>query len=212
MRNILKVIGVLTLTAVWMSQIAGPSFAAEEKILFDFEKNTERWEIPDWALEKTDLVAQNITASDEYASSGCSSLRIMADFSGGRWTGTIIEIMEYFDWARYGTILADVYLPKGTPFGLRGRIILTVGENWEWVEMNQGIRLIPGEWTTIRADLMPGSLDWKRARITDGFRADVRKMIIRVESNMRPTYKGPVYIDNIRVGKPGAEETEKVTQ
>ena len=49
--------------------------------------------------------------------------------------------------------------------------------------------------------LEDGSLDWKRAEVNEAFRQDIRKVVVRVESNKRPEYNGPIYIDNIRVGK-----------
>ncbi len=100
---------------------------------------------------------------------------------------------------RYKTILADIFLPKDAPFGLQARFILTVGEDWTWTEMARLVKLVPGEWTTITASIVPGSTDWRRTEVTDKFRADVRKLGIRIESNMRPVYSGPIYIDNIRV-------------
>jgi hypothetical protein len=74
-----------------------------------------------------------------------------------------------------------------------------VGEDWAWTEMARLVKLVPGEWTTITASIVPGSSDWRRIEVTDKFRADVRKLGIRIESNMRPVYSGPIYIDNIRV-------------
>jgi hypothetical protein len=64
--------------------------------------------------------------------------------------------------------------------------------------MNKTIPLTPGEWTVVKADLMPESRDWRRF-ITDDFRADVRKIGIRIESNGKVSYKGPIYIDNVRL-------------
>jgi len=48
---------------------------------------------------------------------------------------------------------------------------------------------------------VPGSYDWKRTVPDESFRADVRKIVVRIESNRRPIYKGPVYIDNVKIGK-----------
>ena len=53
-----------------------------------------------------------------------------------------------------------------------------------------------GVWTHISANLKPGSADWKRTKPTDEFRADVRKIAVRVESS-KPAYSGPIYIDNV---------------
>jgi len=171
----------------------------QEKVLFGFEENIPCWEIPDWCLEKTDYVGESIAISNKFAKEGKSSLELMVNFPGAKWTATYVEIQQYFDWTLYKTILADVFLPKDAPFGLQARIILTVGEDWAWTEMARLVKLMPGEWTTITASIVLGSTDWRRTEVTDKFRADVRKLGIRIESNMRPVYSGPVYIDNIRV-------------
>ena len=170
-----------------------------EKVLFGFEEKIPNWEIPDWCLEKPDYVGESIAISNKFAKEGKSSLELMVNFPGAKWTATYVEIQQYFDWTLYKTISADIFLPKEAPFGLQARIILTVGEDWAWTEMARLVKLMPGEWTTITASIVPGSADWRRTEITDKFRADVRKLGIRIESNMRPVYSGPIYIDNIKV-------------
>lgn len=173
--------------------------AAEEEVLFNFEDGLQGWEIPDWAYEKPDHVQKEIRVSDKYAKEGDQSLEIEVDFPGGRWTGAIVEIMQYFDWTDYGRIACDIYIPEGSPLGLKGKMILTVGDSWKWIEMSRSFPLKPGQWVTMSADLTPGSIDWRRVTVDDAFRQDVRKIDIRVESNNRPAYSGPIYIDNIRV-------------
>lgn len=172
---------------------------AAEKVLFSFEKDSEGWEIPDWALEKEDHVGDNVAVSTAYFNEGKASLEIKADFPGAKWTAAYTEIAEYFEWSLYSQISADVYLPADAPVGLKAKIILTVGENWEWTEMSRLKPLEPGKWTTITANLKAGSSDWRGPAITDGFRKDVRKVGIRIESNMKPAYRGSIYIDNIKV-------------
>ena len=144
---------------------------------------------------------EDIDASSEYASTGNESLEMIVDFPGGRWTGAIVEIMQYFDWADYSAVACDLYIPKNAPLGLRGKMILTVGDSWKWVEMSKSTNLKPGEWVTVKADLRPGSIDWRRVQVDDAFRQDVRKLDIRVESNNKPAYTGPIYVDNIRLIK-----------
>jgi hypothetical protein len=169
------------------------------KVLFGFEENIPNWEIPDWCFEKPDYVGESIAISNKFAKEGKSSLELMADFPGAKWTAAYVEIQQYFDWTLYKTISADIFLPKDAPFGLQARIILTVGKDWVWTEMARLVKLMPGEWTIITASIVPGSTDWRRTEVNDKFRADVRKLGIRIESNMRPVYSGPIYIDNIRV-------------
>ena len=173
----------------------------DEEILFSFEKDTEDWEIPDWAWEKADHVAEESIWSKKYASDGKGSFEIQADFPGKKWTAAYLEYVEYFDWTDYSEVAVDIYIPEDTPVGLMGKIIITVGEDWKWVEMRRPKRLKPGEWITVRANLMPGSTDWRRVKPDDEFRMDVRKLGIRIESDKKPVYKGNFYVDNIRLTK-----------
>ncbi|MFH0764527.1 MAG: hypothetical protein V1927_05935 [Candidatus Omnitrophota bacterium] len=174
---------------------------AEEKVIFGFEKDTQGWEIPEWALEQEDHVAKTAESSKDFAKEGKGSLKVMADFPGKIWAAGLVEDFEYFDWTPYKAISVDVYIPKDAPVGLKAKIVLTVGEGWKFIEMARSIALVPGEWVTITADLMPGSEDWKRTVVDDNFRKDVRKIAVRVESNRKPEYKGPFYVDNIRLTK-----------
>ena len=184
-----------------MSAACAVSQAQETEVLFGFESGLQGWEIPDWAYEKPDHVQQEIESSADASSEGDKSLLIMTDFPGGRWAGAIVEIMQYFDWSEYSKLACDIYLPEGAPMGLKAKMILTVGANWKWVEMSRSYSLEPGEWITVAADIAPGSIDWRRVEVDEGFRADIRKIDIRVTSNNKPAYTGPVYVDNIRVIK-----------
>lgn len=195
MKKVLLTLAVLSLL------FAGTAFAAEETILFSFENGLEGWEIPDWAYEKPDHVCQDINPSTNFSSKGAGSLEMQVEFPGGRWTGALIEIMQYFDWSDYSKIAVDLYIPKDAPLGLKAKIILTVGDSWKWVEQSKSAALKPGQWVTLEADLKPGSIDWRRVQVDEAFRSDIRKLDIRVDSNNKPAYTGPIYIDNIRVIK-----------
>ena len=84
---------------------------------------------------------------------------------------------------------------------------MTAGENWSFIEMKKAVVLIPGKWRTVKADLHGGGRVWKNSASAPNMASDVRKVGVRVESNQRPTYKGPIYIDTIRVAKsPEVEE------
>ena len=139
--------------------------------------------------------------SKKYASHGKASLEVQTDFPGKKWTAAYLEYVEYFDWTDYSEVAVDVYVPEDTPVGLMAKIIITVGEDWKWVEMRRPTRLKPGKWVTIRANLMPGSTDWRRVKPDDEFRMDVRKLGVRAEADKKPVYKGYIYFDNIRLTK-----------
>ncbi|MFH1665247.1 MAG: glycan-binding surface protein [Candidatus Omnitrophota bacterium] len=194
-----KILMVLVVVGLLFSGMA--VHAEEATVLFSFENGLEGWEIPDWAYEKPDHVQKEISQSSKYANQGKSSLEIDVDFPGGKWTGAVVEIMQYFDWSDYSTIACDIFIPKDAPIGLKAAMILTVGDAWKWVEMSKSYSLVPGEWVTMSADLKPGSIDWRRVQVDDAFRRDVRKIDIRVQSNNKPAYTGPIYVDNIRVIK-----------
>ena len=177
--------------------------AAEELVIFDFEEGKlADWLIPGWAKESTDYAGKELIASKDFASHGEGALQLLVDFPGqGKWTGAYVEIeMNVVDWTPFSAIAADVYLPYNVPNGLKGRIILTVGEKWEWTEMNRPVALQADQWTTLSANLKPGSMDWKFFP-DENFRKDIRKIGIRIESDRAPAYKGPVFIDNIRLIK-----------
>lgn len=184
-----------------MTVLCGVSQAQEVEVISGFESGLQGWEIPDWAYEKPDHVQQEIESSGNVSSEGDKSLLIMTDFPGGRWAGAIVEIMQYYDWSDYSKLACDIYIPEDAPIGLKAKMILTVGDNWKWVEMSRSYPLEPGEWVTVSADIAPGSIDWRRVQVDDGFRADIRKIDIRVTSNNKPAYTGPVYVDNVRVIK-----------
>lgn len=173
----------------------------EERTYYDFEGDLRGWEVPLWAAGKSDYVAKEVIVSSDVASQGNDSMKIEVDFPGGAWTAGLVEIQQYLDMSRYRVISADLYLPKDAPIGLKVKFILTVGDNWKFVEMSRSVPLIPGEWVTITANIEPGSYDWKRVVPDEKFAEDVRKIAIRIESNRKPKYTGPIYIDNVRVGR-----------
>ncbi|MBU0683485.1 MAG: hypothetical protein ABIH85_00035 [Candidatus Omnitrophota bacterium] len=194
---------IVVLAAIVCILFAGTAIQAEETtesaVLFDFESGLQGWDIPDWAYEKPDHVQQSIEVSDRFASEGSQSLRMDVDFPGGKWTGGIVEIMQFFDWSDYDNVACDIYLPADAPEGLKASMILTVGDSWKWVEMSRSYELKPGQWVTLSGDLRPGSIDWRRVQVDDSFRQDIRKIDVRVYSNNNPAYTGPVYIDNVRI-------------
>ncbi|MCQ9207197.1 MAG: hypothetical protein NG740_04900 [Omnitrophica bacterium] len=173
----------------------------EERVIFSFEDSLDGWEIPEWAIEKDDHVAEKLEISKDVAKEGRSSAKVTCDFSGKRWTAAVIELEQFYDFTPYREIAVDVFIPDEAPMGLKGKIILTIGDDWKFAEMTRSSPLVPGEWIAIKANIEPGSYDWKRIVPDDAFRADVRKIVVRVESNKSPVYKGPVYIDNMRIGK-----------
>lgn len=170
-------------------------------VMFDFEEGPDGWVIPDWAKTSLDYVGDGLAPSKETASHGNGSLQLMARFPGGKWTGAYAEIeMPVTDWGNYSQLAVDVYLPANAPKGLKSRVILTVGESWQWTEMNRPVELKAGRWTTITTNLKPGSMDWKFFP-DEAFRHDVRRVGVRIESDKTPVYQGPIHVDHVRLIK-----------
>lgn len=196
--RIVKIFFILLIT-ITLSSAPGAAFA-KELVLYSFEKDPQGWEIPDWAFKKKDYVAEEMGVSEFQAGEGKYSLEVGVNFQGEpEWRGAYVErVIDITDWSPFNYLSADIFLPRDAPRGLRARIILTVGEEWKWTEMNRTIPLTPGEWTVMRVDLTQNSSSWRKY-ITDEFRSDVRKLGLRVESNGKIIYKGPIYIDNVKL-------------
>ncbi len=168
-----------------------------EIVIYGFEKGLEGWRIPDWAKNSNDYVARDVTVSKNYAKEGSHSLEVPVEFPGGRWTGAYVEReVEVNDWSPFGRLSVEIFLPQDAPQGLKAKIILSVGEQWKWIEMNHAVRLEPGAWMTINVNLKPGSMDWKFFP-DEAFRKRVYRLGVRVESDKEPVYSGSVFIDNI---------------
>jgi hypothetical protein len=197
--RILSIFLIFLITAGCFLLAANDS-AAREITLYTFEKDPEGWEIPDWALDKKDHVAKQLSVSEFHASEGKYALELGVAFSGmPSWEGAYVErVAEVNDWSPFGFLSVDIFLPANAPRGLRAKIILTVSDKWIWTEMNRSIPLTPGEWTVIKADFTPESMAWRRF-IDESFRTDVKKIGVRIESNGKVDYKGPIYIDNVKL-------------
>jgi hypothetical protein len=168
-----------------------------ETLLFDFEENEQGWDIPAWALNLRDHVALSAEISDDRASHGTSSLEVRVDFPKDKWSAALVELQQFLNMENFEMISVDIFNPERSKV-LKGMIILTQGEDWEFNEMSRPFRLDPGEWTTVYADISENSLDWRRKKIGPHFRKDIRKIAVRIESS-RNRYRGPVYIDNIKL-------------
>lgn len=180
---------------------AMPSLQASEIVIYSFEGSLEGWVVPEWARGSADYVVKEMTVSTDYAEDGHSSLKFWAEFPGDRWTGAYAErLVDVKDWTPFGRLLVGVYLPAGAPSGLRGKIILTVGDTWTWTEMNKTVALTPGAWTTIAVNLKPGSMDWKFFP-DEAFRKSVDTIGVRIEAEQGTSYSGSVFLDHIRLAE-----------
>jgi hypothetical protein len=202
---------IISLIIVFSVVFYGAGAFGAEKIVFDFEGSNDAWEVPDWAFYQSDHKARTAEASDDVASSGKGSLKVMCEFPGDVWTAAVVEVKKDIDLREYETISVDVYLPKKAPRDImQARIILTVGDGWRFTEMREGIPLERGKWTTIKVQIDKGAEegshpDWKgrgEKRLYHDI-DKVRKIAVRIEYNaapphrLGPRYYGPVYVDNV---------------
>ena len=195
-----KTLTCLLAAAGLLAGTAAPAQSAEI-LLYGFEGTLDGWRIPEWARSASDHVAEEAMISRGYAREGQYALEVLTEFADGRWTCAYVEHdMEVTDWTPFGRLSIDVFLPAEAPVGLKGRIILTVGGRWLWTEMAQPVPLAPGAWTTLTVNLKPGSMDWP-FDLDDAFRADVRKVGVRIEAENGPAYRGSVFIDQVRLAE-----------
>jgi len=170
-----------------------------DKTLYNFENDLNGWEIPYWEREKTDHVAKTLKKTSYIAYKGTGSLELFAEFPKKPWTAALVEIQQYLDLTNYNFLSANVYMPLGGPEAeIRGKLIITAGDNWNFIEMNRSVRLIPGKWITLTANIAEGSKDWGELTLDKKITSDIRKISVRIESYNTP-YSGPIYIDNIHV-------------
>jgi len=174
---------------------------ASEIVIYGFEHGTEGWQVPDWAVSAGDYVCRSIEPSSEHVEQGSGALKLWVDFPGDRWAGAYVERqVEVSDWSDFGRLSVSVLVPSYAPQGLRGRIILTIGDDWVWTEMNRAIPLAPGAWATVTVNLTPQSMDWKYF-VDDTFRARVDRVGVRIESGEGVRYSGPVFLDHVRLAE-----------
>ncbi|MDD5438984.1 MAG: hypothetical protein PHS37_02225 [Candidatus Omnitrophica bacterium] len=184
----------------------------QKPLTFDFEKNTDGWDIPDWAMDQKDCVGRVVTATQDVSNTGKGALKIETDYPGNQWASVIVEYEKDLDLRGYKAISADVYIPKECKTELmQARIVVTAGSDYFWIEAKTPVRLVPGKWATVTAPLNVsenGELNyWRCKDLSTCILAhldQVKKVAIRIEYNASPKnagapYKGPVYVDNIKI-------------
>lgn len=182
-----------------VSELAVPKIIFKNVLTFyDFEEDNQNWEIPDWEFKKTLHPAMSLKRTGKMASKGHSSLELSLVFKKDNCSAAYIETERYVNLEHNDVIRIDLYVPPDAPKRLRAKFVLTTGENWQFMEMARGKRLIPGTWTTLTANISEKSIDWQSAHIDKHFKTDIRKIALKIES-FHLAYSGPIYVDNIRV-------------
>jgi len=185
-----------------------PAAIAKPEYKFEFEKDKEGWEIPDWAVDQANHVGRSLEISEDKSKKGKNSLKLECEFPGDVWTAAVVEYQKDLDLRGFKSISAYIYLPRKAKGDLySARFILTVGP-WYRIEMRTPIALTAGKWNKITCDLDAGDSElayWRSKKKEESVTANlyhVRKIDLRIEYNANPwqagpPYKGPVYVDNI---------------
>jgi hypothetical protein len=117
-------------------------------LIYDFEDDLEGWNVADfWAALTT------AEQSDEHANSGSYSLKVTGAYSGNGWEegGVFIVAPDDTDWSACDTLTMDVFAPEGAGTFI-AQIYTKTGDELTWTN-TADTTLVPGEWTTVVADL-----------------------------------------------------------
>jgi len=189
----------------------------QASLLGSFEPGAARG----WRFDTEVCPGTKAAYSTEAASEGRQSLRVEADFPGELCLIRSFD-QEIMDAGAYDLLTFDVFVPKGAPAHLRAMIYLRDRE-FNWYEELLPEELRPGDWTRLILDLRPGRNGLcapllpatgkpAHGRPWDGYsRQRLRALGLRLFASREFTrpYKGPVYLDNIRLlGDPELREEE----
>ncbi|MBF0252829.1 MAG: hypothetical protein HQL29_03340 [Candidatus Omnitrophica bacterium] len=202
----------IVVAIIMVTLAAHTAWCAETPIRFDFEKDTQGWMIPDWALYQNDVVGESVSISSEHFSSGKSSLALKCAFPGDSWAAAIVEYQEdlKINLEGYKSISVDIYLPEDAPSGeMAAKIILTIDKTDQWIESRDVVRLNIGKWVTVKVplDMSEKGEMWawkcnKGEECVIGNLSEIKKIAVRIEYDVStaksgPPYNGAVYIDNV---------------
>ncbi len=186
---------------------------ARSQTCFNFENGYQGWEIPVWAFEQKDYVGESAGISSEQSSKGDIALKLMCDFPSRTWAAAIVEFEAKQSLEDERFVSADVFLPrKGKHCQLKARIIVTLGSGW-WIMKGKAVELKAGCWNMVTAkfdeltpeeEICAGTAPGNTASAVD--LGNIRKIAIRIERDASAwdtvkRYKGPIYFDNIVVGR-----------
>ncbi len=151
-------------------------------MLYSFEKGTGEWVMADyWPAGRA------LDQSTEWASAGSASLMLSGEFSGTAWEemGVYIDPPDGRDWSSWDTLSVDVYAPAEAS-GFIAQVFMKTGDGWTWVN-TPDIALVPGEWTTLTADL---------SQMGDA--AAVKEFGVKIGTSTT-AFSGAFYIDGVRL-------------
>ncbi|MEA3488976.1 MAG: hypothetical protein U9R44_01355 [Candidatus Omnitrophota bacterium] len=185
--------------ALFVSGVICINAYSQQKIVYNCEQYIRNWKIPEWSIMKDDHISPILALDKNFTEQGDLSIKLTVSFSGESWSAGIVETEGLFDLTLYKAFSCEIYLSKPAPKGIEARIII-VTDKFKWIEMSDPVALSPGRRTTVSANLKHGNHSWRSeegcVRITDHLKATIRKIAIRIESNI-VKHEGPVYIDKI---------------
>ncbi len=170
---------------------------------YGFEIGKDRWNAPSWADGNQDGTGRTLQpeASSETARGGSRSLRAEANLADGRFSQMFWLTPVGEDWSRFSKVRGWVFLPKGAPQGLLARVQMT-GADWKYREFAADVRLVPGEWTEVSADLTAsGAPSWN---CTEGELASALRWVVGFGFKVHNQgsgagYRGPLYLDDVQL-------------
>ncbi len=184
--------------------LAGVDAYPQQKYVYNCKHYIQNWDIPEWSTYKEDHISPILSVDENFKKNDNSSLKLTVAFPGESWSAGVVEAEGIFDLTLYRALTCRVYVPRSAPKGIEARFIIVTGEDYLWLEMDRPVAINPGKQTTVTANLKYGNHGWKsgegRVRMSDELKEDIRKVAIRIESNI-VEYEGPVYIDNIKLVK-----------
>lgn len=164
---------------------------ADSDLVFDFEDGTtEGWQ-RGWG---DGFDGENeLMASDDLATAGNThSLRVNTAYSGTGWEEAAIRMYTAEALGNYETVSFDVIVPAS--FG--GTFVLASAMNGQWKDLQSSSHdIAAGEKTTIN------SQDYAVISETAAIPADAtqKELVIKLAKNSAVDYKGPIYVDNVRL-------------
>lgn len=171
---------------------------------FDFEDgDTWGWVSPEWFAEHDRLVDCAVELVRRPAEG--HALRLAFDLPAVPWCATGIRFTGPADLGTYGHLSADIYLPQELPGRvLTARFILRAGDDWSWYQMEQKIRLVPGQWVTVtaplRLDAETRDVWGPRTALLVTERSNVQEIMLRIEaaaSGKPVAGRGEVLVDRV---------------
>jgi len=180
--------------AVVLSVCVAAEAAESSRVLYDFEYGAQGWmrRMPDGA--ETQLrIAKDFTPGASRA------LEIPVEFPGE----TQVSIRERGNWFPFTTLSLDIFLPADAVGRIEAIVYVRDTDLW-WYQTLLRPPLKPGRFNHFEIDLYDTSVAWEpkgHFRPWDGYvRQDITELGVKIIGDA--TYKGNVYLDNLRLADP----------